>query len=56
MTVYVGDAHVQRLVSVVQMATVLAVYTTEEQRSVVRFLWAKGLYANQFIAGWQTFR
>jgi hypothetical protein len=30
-------AHVQRLVSVVKMATVLEEYTTEEQRSVVRF-------------------
>jgi hypothetical protein len=27
------------------MATVLAGYTTEEQRSVVRFLWPKGLNA-----------
>jgi hypothetical protein len=27
------------------MASVLEVYTTEEQRSVVRFLWAKGLNA-----------
>jgi hypothetical protein len=27
------------------MATVLE-YFTEEQRSVVRFLWAKGLHAN----------
>jgi hypothetical protein len=45
MTVYVADAHVQRLVSVVKMATVLEEYTTEEQLSVVRFLWAKGLYA-----------
>jgi hypothetical protein len=27
------------------MATVLEVYTTEEQRSVLRFLWAKGLNA-----------
>jgi hypothetical protein len=27
------------------MATVLEEYTTEEQRSVVRFLWAKGLNA-----------
>jgi hypothetical protein len=45
MTVYVADAHahVQRLVSVVKMETVLQVYTTEEQRSVVRFLLAKGL-------------
>jgi hypothetical protein len=31
--------------SVVKMATLLEVYTTEEQRSVVRFLWAKGLNA-----------
>jgi hypothetical protein len=30
-------AHVQRLVLVVKMATVLEGYTTEEQRSVVRF-------------------
>jgi hypothetical protein len=28
------------------MATVLEEYTTAEQRSVVRFLWAKGLNAN----------
>jgi hypothetical protein len=28
------------------MATVLEKYPTEEQRSVVRFLWAKGLNAN----------
>jgi hypothetical protein len=27
------------------MATVFEEYTTEEQRSVVRFLWAKGLSA-----------
>jgi hypothetical protein len=27
------------------MATVLEEYTTEEQRSVVHFLWAKGLNA-----------
>jgi hypothetical protein len=30
---------------VVKMATVLDEYTTEGQRSVVRFLWAKGLNA-----------
>jgi hypothetical protein len=29
--------HVQRLVSVVKMATVLEEYTAEKQRSVVRF-------------------
>jgi hypothetical protein len=40
MTVYVADAHahVQRLVSVVKMATVLEEYLTEEQRSVVFFI------------------
>jgi hypothetical protein len=40
MTAYVAGAHahVHRLASVVQMATVLAVYATEEQRSVVSFL------------------
>jgi hypothetical protein len=38
-------AHVQRLVSVVKMATVLEEYTTEEQHSVVRFMWVKELGA-----------
>jgi hypothetical protein len=44
MKVYVADAHahVQRLISVVKMATVLEEFTTEERRSVVSFLWAKG--------------
>jgi hypothetical protein len=32
-------------VSVVNMATVLQEYTTEEQNYLVRFLWAKGLNA-----------
>jgi hypothetical protein len=48
MRVQVADAnaHVQRLVSVVKMTTVLEVYTTEEQSSVVCFfLWAKVLNA-----------
>jgi hypothetical protein len=48
MTVLVVDAHVliQKLVSVVKMATVLEDCTTEEQRSPVCFnLWAKGLNA-----------
>jgi hypothetical protein len=47
MTVYVTDAHahVHRLVSVVKMATLLEEYTTEEQHSVVLFLWATGLGA-----------
>jgi hypothetical protein len=40
-----GHAHVQRLVSVVKKATVFQKYTTKEQFSVVRFLWAKGLNA-----------
>jgi hypothetical protein len=46
MTVSVADAHahVQRLVSVVRIVTMLE-YTTEEQRSVVSFLWAKGCNA-----------
>jgi hypothetical protein len=33
------------MVSVVKMATVLEEYTTEEQHSVVRLLWAKELIA-----------
>jgi hypothetical protein len=47
MTVYVAEAHadVQRLVSVVKMATVLEECTTEQQRSVVRVLCAKELNA-----------
>jgi hypothetical protein len=47
MTVFVEDAHahVQRLVSVVNMATVLETCTTEEQRSIVSFLCVKGLNA-----------
>jgi hypothetical protein len=45
MTVYVADAHahIQRLVSVAKMATVFEELMTEEQRSVVRFVKAKGL-------------
>jgi hypothetical protein len=37
--------HVQRLVSVVKMAIVSEEYTTEEHRSIVYFMWAKGLNA-----------
>jgi hypothetical protein len=37
MTVLVGDAHVQRLLSVVKMVTVLEKCATEEHRSVVFF-------------------
>jgi hypothetical protein len=36
---------VERLVLLVKMATMLEEYTTEEQRSFVRFLWATGLNA-----------
>jgi hypothetical protein len=36
---------VQRQVLVVKIATVLEEYTTEEQRSFVRFFWAEGLNA-----------
>jgi hypothetical protein len=45
MTVSVADAHahIQRLVSVVKLATVLEDCTTEEKRSDVRFLLEKGL-------------
>jgi hypothetical protein len=47
MTVQVADvhAHVQRLISVVKRVIVLEDCTTKEQRSVVHFLWAKGLNA-----------
>jgi hypothetical protein len=48
MKIYVADAHayVQMLVLVFKIATVLEENTTEEQRSLVRFLWTKGLNAN----------
>jgi hypothetical protein len=39
-------AHVQRLDLVVKMATVLRGVLTEEQHSVLRFMWTKGLDAN----------
>jgi hypothetical protein len=44
-TVQVEDvrAYIQRLISVVKMATVLEECNTEEQRSVMRFLWTEGL-------------
>jgi hypothetical protein len=43
MRVYVADEHaqVQKLVSVVKIATVLVEYTTEEQSFVVRFFCAQ---------------
>jgi hypothetical protein len=37
--------HVQTLVSVVKMATMLEDCTSEEQCSVVHFLWAEGFDA-----------
>jgi hypothetical protein len=47
MTGYVADAHAhfQKLVLVVKIVAMYE-YTTEEQHSVPRFLWAKGLSAN----------
>jgi hypothetical protein len=51
MTVYLADAHtpVQKLISEVKMATMLEECTAEEQRSVLRFLRARGLDAKIFI-------
>jgi hypothetical protein len=51
MSVYVADAHahVQKLVSVVKMATVLEECTIEEQRSVVRFCRQKDSMQRTFI-------
>jgi hypothetical protein len=51
MIVYVSDAHahVQRLVLVVKMATELEEYTTEEQRSFVRFCGQKDTMQRIFI-------
>jgi hypothetical protein len=48
MRVQVADVHVQRLVSVVKIATVLEC-TTEKQRSVVHFLWKKDSMQRIFI-------
>jgi hypothetical protein len=50
-TVQLADAHahVQRLVSVVKMATVLEECTPEEQDSIVRFLWKKDSMQRIFI-------
>jgi hypothetical protein len=42
-------AHILRLVLVVIMATVLEMCVTEEQRSIVRFLWAKDSMQMIFI-------
>jgi hypothetical protein len=46
MTVETEDVHFQWLVSAVKMATMLEECITEEQRSVVHFLWATGLKLN----------
>jgi hypothetical protein len=48
--------YVQRLVSVVKIATVLEEYTFEEQRSVVRFLWAKDSMQRIFIKKYFLFK
>jgi hypothetical protein len=40
--------HVQRLVSIVKIATGLEEYITEEQRSAVRILWANRLNAKGY--------
>jgi hypothetical protein len=61
MTVYVADGHthVQRLVSVDKMATMLEECANEEQRSVCVLLWAKGLNAKDIykemfpLYGWK---
>jgi hypothetical protein len=47
MTVYVADAHahVQKVVLVVRMATVISECSIDEQHFVVRKLWAKELSA-----------
>jgi hypothetical protein len=51
MTVYVADAHahVQRLVSVISMTTVLKENTTKEQLSVVRFCGQKDSTQRLFV-------
>jgi hypothetical protein len=51
MTAYVADmlALIQRLVAVIKMATVLEEFVTQEQRSLVRFLWAKDSMQMIFI-------
>jgi hypothetical protein len=46
MTIWVAGAHAYvQMVSVVKMATMLEEYATEDQRSVVRSMSAKGLNA-----------
>jgi hypothetical protein len=59
MAVYVADAHahVQRLVLVVKMASVLKECSTEDQRSGVHFLWAEWLAAKDNVSylRWEVF-
>jgi hypothetical protein len=46
-----AHAHVQRLVSVVRMATVLKECLTEDLRSFILFLWVNGLNARDINKG-----
>jgi hypothetical protein len=59
MTVMVADAHahVQRLVLLVKMVTVLEECTTEEHRSVVHFLCGEKGYSKRNISCllWEVF-
>jgi hypothetical protein len=57
MTVYVSEARaqIQRLVSVVKMATVHEACTTKEHRSVMHFLCKKGVNAKDIHKKWFTF-
>jgi hypothetical protein len=52
-----AHAHVQRLVSVVKMATVLEEYTKEEQRYVVRYFLSKRTQYKGYSLGnmWHRF-
>jgi hypothetical protein len=60
-TVWVADAHthIQKLVSVVKMATVLEECNTKKQHYVGSFLWEKGLNAKNIhkemfpVYGWK---
>jgi hypothetical protein len=60
MTVTDAHAHVQRLASVVKLATVLGKCTSEEQRSAVRFFGQKDSMQsyssrNVFCLRWEVF-
>jgi hypothetical protein len=56
MAVYVANAnaHVSTLVSTDKIVTLLEEYITEEHRSVVRFLWAKGVNAKEIYLRYVT--